>query len=135
VPPVLGALYDESYIGTAIGYDPSFQLPWSRQLAADWTVAGMLSVYAPTQNGSHNIVGEFTFLVDRQLAKAWDGFTEYAGDFSQVEGQRRLLHFGTAYKIASQQQLDLHVGIGLSPAAVDRLVGFGYSFRLRFARP
>jgi hypothetical protein len=49
------------------GYDPSFQLPWSRTLSANWTAAGMLSLYAPTQHGSHTVVGESAFLVDRQL--------------------------------------------------------------------
>lgn len=116
------------------GYDPSFQLPWSRKLSADWTAAGMLSVYVPTQNGSHSVVGESTFLLDRQLTKDWDAFTEYVGDFPQTGGPRHLLHFGTAYKIAPQQQLDLHVGIGLSAAAVDHFVGIGYSFRFRYRR-
>jgi hypothetical protein len=116
------------------GYDPSFQLPWSRKLSSTWTAAGMLSVYVPTQNGSHRVVGESTFLVDRQLTKAWDAFTEYAGDFPQAGGPRHLLHFGTAYKITPQQQLDLHVGVGLSAAAADHFVGIGYSFSFRMAR-
>src|ERR1019366_1074397 len=51
------------------GYDPSFQLPWSHPLSSNWTAAGMLSVYTPTQNGSHTVIGEATFLVDRQLTK------------------------------------------------------------------
>jgi hypothetical protein len=111
------------------GYDPSFQLPWSRQVSSNWTAAGMLTVYVPTENGSHRVVGESTFLLDRQLTKAWDAFTEYAGDFPQSGGPRHLLHFGTAYKIAPRQQLDLHVGVGLSAAAPDHFVGIGYSFR------
>ena len=113
---------------TSHGYDPSLQLPWSHPLSSNWTVAGMLSVYAPTQNGSHVVIGETTFLIDRQLTKAWDAFTEYAGDFPQSGGPRHLLHFGTAYKIRPRQQLDMHVGVGLSAAAVDRFVGIGYSF-------
>jgi hypothetical protein len=116
------------------GYDPSFQLLWSRPLSANWTVAGMLSIYVPTQNGSHTVVGESTILADRQLTTAWDAFTEYAGDFPQAGGPRHLLHFGTAYKIRPRQQLDLHVGVGLSAAAVDRFVGIGYSFRLGTAK-
>jgi len=116
------------------GYDPSFQLPWSHKLFSSWTAAGMLSIYVPTQNGSHRVVGESTFLLDRQLTQAWDAFTEYAGDFSQAGGPRHLLHFGTAYKIRPQQQLDLHVGVGLSAAAVDHFVGIGYSFSFRMAR-
>lgn len=115
------------------GYDPSFQLPWSRKLSSSWTAAGMLSIYVPSQNGSHTVVGESTFLVDRQLTDAWDAFIEYAGDFPEAGGPRHLLHFGTAYKIAPQQQFDLHVGVGLSAAAVDHFIGIGYSFRFRLA--
>jgi hypothetical protein len=112
------------------GYDPSFQLPWSRPLSSNWTAAGMFSVYVPTQNGSHTVIGESTFLVDRQLTGNWDAFAEYAGDFSRSGGPRDLLHVGTAYKIGARQQLDVHAGVGLSAAAVDHLIGIGYSFRL-----
>jgi hypothetical protein len=111
------------------GYDPSFNLPWSRSLSKNWTAAGMLSVYAPTENGSHRVYGESTFLLDRQLTAPWDAFVEYAGDFPQGGGPRHLLHFGPAYKITAKQQVDLHVGVGLSRAAVDHFVGVGYSFR------
>jgi hypothetical protein len=31
------------------GYDPGLQLPWSRALSANWTAAGMFSMYRPTQ--------------------------------------------------------------------------------------
>jgi hypothetical protein len=116
------------------GYDPSFQMPWSHPLSANWTAAGMLSVYVPTQNGSHRVVGESTFLLDRQLTKAWDAFIEYAGDFPQAGEPRHLLHFGTAYKITPRQQLDLHAGIGLSAATAHHFVGIGYSFRFPIGR-
>lgn len=116
------------------GYDPFVQLPWSRALSPNWTVAGMLSVYFPTQDGSRNVTGETTFLLDRQLTKAWDAFVEYAGDFPQAGGPRHLLHFGTAYKLAAQQQVDFHAGWGLSAAAVDHFIGVGYSFRVQLAR-
>ena len=32
-----------------------------------------------------------------------------------------------------RQQLDLHVGVGISAAAVDHFVGIGYSFCFRMA--
>jgi hypothetical protein len=111
------------------GYDPSFQLPWSRPLSSNWTAAGMLSVYVRTENASHTVIGESTLLVDRQLSRNWDAFTEYAGDFSHAGGPRHLMHFGTAYKVGARQQLDAHVGVGLSAAAVDHFIGIGYSFR------
>ncbi len=116
------------------GYDPGLQVPWSRVLSTNWTAAGMFSVYWPTQGRTRNVTGESTFLFDRQLTKPWDAFVEYAGDFPQFGGPRHLLHFGTALKITEQQQIDFHVGVGLSSAAVDHLIGIGYSFRFQAIR-
>jgi len=116
------------------GYDPGLQVPWSRALSANWTAAGMFSVYWPTQGRTRNVTGESTFLLDRQLTKPWDAFIEYAGDFPEVGAPRHLLHFGTALKITKQQQVDFHVGVGLSSAAADHLVGIGYSFRFQAIR-
>ena len=39
-------------------YDPSAQLPWSRSISKNWTAEGMLSIYAPTQNGIMNAADE-----------------------------------------------------------------------------
>lgn len=116
------------------GYDPAVQLPWSRALSSNWTAAGMLSVYGLTEQGHRNVTGETAFLIDRQLTKTWDAFAEYAGDFPQQGGPRHLLHAGTAFRPTPHQQLDLHVGVGLSSAAVDHFIGVGYSFRLPAVR-
>jgi len=113
------------------GYDPSLQLPWSQKVSENWTAAGMLSLYWPTQSSGRNLTGESTFLFDRQLTGPWDAFVEYAGDFPERGGPRHLLHFGTGYKLGLNQQLDLHVGVGLSRAAVDRFIGVGYSLRFQ----
>lgn len=117
------------------GYDPSAQLPWSRALSSNWTAAGMLSFYWPTQDGRRNLTGETTFLMDRQLTRNWDAFLEYAGDFPKLGGPRHLVHFGTAFKLTTRQQIDFHVGVGLSSAAVDHFIGVGYSFRLPLIKP
>jgi len=116
------------------GYDPSVQVPWSRALSANWTAAGMLSVYWPTEQNRRNATGETAFLLDRQLTKTWDAFAEYAGDFPEEGGPRHLLHFGTAYKPTPHQQLDIHAGMGLFSAALDHFIGVGYSFRWQVAR-
>jgi hypothetical protein len=39
-----------------------------------------------------------------------------------------MLHFGTALKVTKREQLDLHVGVGLSPGEVINFIGIGYSF-------
>jgi len=113
------------------GYDPLLQLPWSRPLSKNWTAAGMFSLLLPTEGPRRNLTGQASFLLDRQLTSRWDAFVEYGGEFPQRGGPQHVLHTGTAFKITSNQQLDFHFGIGLSSAAVDHFVGFGYSFQLQ----
>jgi hypothetical protein len=55
-------------------------------------------------------------------------------DQMEVGEPRHLLHVGTALKIAKQQQIDFHVGVALSSAAMDHFVGVGYSFRFQAIR-
>ena len=109
------------------GYDPEVQVPWSKKLSTNWTTAGMFSMSWPTQGKSRNTTGQVSYLFDRQLTAPWDAFVEYAGSFAQRGGPVHILHFGTAYKLGLHQQVDLHGGIGLSAAAPDHFVGFGYS--------
>lgn len=116
------------------GYDPGLQVPWSRALSAKWTAAGMFSMYWLTQGGTRNPTGEATFLIDRQLTGPWDAFVEYAGRFPENGGPQHLLHFGTSLKVAKQQQIDFHAGVGLSSAAVNHFIGIGYSFRFQAFR-
>lgn len=111
------------------GYDPGIQVAWSRGLTSKWTLAGMLSLFAPTQANQRNLTGESTLMVDRQLTRSWSAFGEYVGDFPERGGSRQLLHFGTTLRVTNNQQLDFHIGFGLTTATVDRLIGFGYSFR------
>jgi Putative MetA-pathway of phenol degradation len=112
------------------GYDPAVQLPWSRSLSANWTAAGQLASYWPTDNGRRNFTAEATLLVDRQLSAPCDVFIEYAGDFPQRGGSSQLLHIGTGYKLAARHQIDLHAAAGLSHAAPRSFIGVGYSFLL-----
>ena len=83
---------------------------------------------------TRNLTCESTFLLDRQLTKPWDAFVEYAGEFPELGGPRHLLHFGTALKLAKRHPIDFHVGVRLSSAAVDHLIGIGYSLRLQAIR-
>jgi hypothetical protein len=112
---------------TSHGYDPSVQLPWSHSLPASWTVAGQFAASWPTVNGTHDFTREATVLFDRQLTDPWDAFLEYAVDAPQRGGTRSILHAGTAYKLTPQQQLDLHLAVGLSDAAARWYIGVGYS--------
>ena len=116
------------------GYDPQFLLPWSHPISQKWTAAGMLALFWPTQGTTRNLTGQPSFLLDRQNTHRWDTFVEYAAELPQRGTPQHLLHLGTAFKITSNQQLDFHVGFGLSSAAVDHFVGLGYSFQTRIIR-
>ena len=116
------------------GYDPALQLPWSHPLSKNWMAAGMFSLLWPTEGPRRNLTGQASFLLDRQITRPWDAFIEYGGYFPQRGGSQDLLHLGTSVKITSNQQLDFHFGFGLSSAAADHFVGFGYSFQFQTHR-
>jgi hypothetical protein len=103
------------------GYDPGLQVAvaWSRPWSAKGTTAGMLSWYGPTRDRLHNLTGESTLLRDWQLTALRDAFVEYVGDFPERGGTRQFVQSGTALKLGKrqQQQLDFHVGVGLTSAA------------------
>jgi hypothetical protein len=112
------------------GHDPGLQLPWSHALAGNWTVAGQVAAYWPTVAGRHDYTTEATVLLDRQLNVRCDVFAEVAVDSPQRGGSRQQLHVGTMYRLAPNQQIDLHVAAGLSRAALRNYIGVGYSFLL-----
>jgi hypothetical protein len=121
------------------GYDPTVQLPWSRGLSKNWTVAGMFSVAWPTQASENegtrrNVTGQGSVYFDRQLTSPWDAYVEYSGSFPQRGGPQNSIDFGSSYKISPHQQLDLHCGFGLSSAAAAHTIGFGYSVRFQVIR-
>ena len=116
------------------GYDPTVQLPWSRSLTKSWTIAGQLGVTSPTASRRRNTAGQTSLYFDRQLTSPWDAYVEYSGYFPQRGGPQHFIDFGTAYKPAPHQQLDLHCGFGLSSAAPNYSIGFGYSFRFQVFR-
>jgi hypothetical protein len=116
------------------GYDPTVQLPWSRSLTENWTVAGMFSTAWPTEGPRRNLTGQSSLYFDRQLRKSWDAWVEYSGSFPQRGGPQNVIDFGTAYKTTPHQQLDLHWLFGLSAAMPSQSIGFGYSVRFQVFR-
>ena len=90
----------------------------------------MQSLFSYTENGKRNLVWEPTFYIEKQITKPWDVFAEYASDFAQRGGSKEVVHFGTAYKITSTNQVDFHFGYGLSRATPGRFFAAGYSLRI-----
>jgi hypothetical protein len=113
------------------GYDPSLLVPWSHPVSKNWTASGMFAVFWPTEGSRRNVTGQPSFELDRQLTSRWDAFVEYAGDFYQRGTPVHIFHVGSSFKLTNNQQLDFHVGFGLSAAAPDHFLGVGYSFQFQ----
>jgi hypothetical protein len=111
-------------------YEGSVQIPWSVQPSKNWTVAGMLSVYSRSPNGLYKTTGQSTLEMDRKI-RSWDVFGEYVGNFPAAGSPQHGVRAGVMYDITSNQQLDFSIAVGLSVAALNHSVGFGYSFRFR----
>lgn len=112
------------------GVDPEIKFPWSRELTGPWSIGGMWSAFWTTEDGRRNFTWEPTLYIERQLTKGVDAFVEYGGDYFQHGPPQQILHVGAAYRPRPTQQIDFHVGVGLSRAAPDLFVGIGYSFRI-----
>ena len=112
------------------GFDPFIKFPWSKDLAKGWSLGGMQSLFWNTRAGGRNLVWEPTLMVEKEISSSGSVFVEYAGDFAQQGGSKQITHVGTAYRITPKQQIDFHVGFGVSPAAPKHFLAVGYSFRL-----
>ena len=110
--------------------DPFLKIPWSREIGHGWSIGGMQSVFWPAEDGRRNLTWEPTFVVERELTRSAYAFAEYGGDYPRRGDSKQTAHFGAAYRIGSNNQVDLHFGFGLSPATPDRFFAVGYSFRI-----
>jgi hypothetical protein len=109
---------------------PFLKVPRSREMRNGWSVGGMASIFWPTEEGKRNLTWESTFVLQRDLSRALDVFAGYSGDYPQHGGARQIMHFGTADRINSTNQVDFHFGFGLSPATPQQFFAAGYSFRI-----
>lgn len=90
----------------------------------------MQSLFWNADQHQRNGDREPTLYLEKAIAKRWDAFAEYAGDFFQQGGPSEIAHFGSAYRTTPQQQADFHFGFGVSRAAPSQFFAVGYSFRI-----
>jgi hypothetical protein len=110
--------------------DPFLKIPWSREVGHGWSIGGMQSVFWLTEDGRRNLTWEPTFVLEREVSRSAYAFAEYGGEYPQRGGSMQTAHFGAAYKIGSNNQVDFHFGFGLSRVTPDRFFAVGYSFRI-----
>jgi hypothetical protein len=112
------------------GFSPFVKFPWSRELTKGWSVGGMQSFFHGTEQAPHKETWESTFYVEREFAKRSDAFIEYGADYGRGEESRQLLHIGAAHRITPTQQIDFHIGFGVSRGAPRHFFAVGYSLRI-----
>jgi outer membrane putative beta-barrel porin/alpha-amylase len=112
------------------GFDPFIKFPWSRPLTEHWSCGGMFSGFWETVDYRHHFLWEPTFYLERELTKNSDAFVEYAGDYFSHGSTREFIHLGGAYRIGPRNQIDFHVGFGLTRGTPNYFWAGGYSFRI-----
>jgi len=111
-------------------YTPYIQFPWSLDIAEDWSVNGMFTVTWLLNHGDHAAIVEPTLTLEREFGSTGDLFVEYIGDYAARDRASNIADVGGAWHVTRRQQLDFHLGFGLSHDAPDHYVGVGYSIRI-----
>lgn len=109
------------------GYSPYIQVPWSRSIADEWSVNGMVTV---TWSTVAKTLFEPTLVIEREFGRRGDLFVEYVGDYTEQDRPSQIVDVGGGWHLTPAQQLDFHVGLGLTRTAPHHYVGVGYSLRV-----
>src|SRR5215469_3964245 len=112
------------------GYDPFVKFPRSKDLERGWSIGGMQSLFWNTDGDRRNGIWEPTFYLEKQITKPLDAFMEYAGDYAQHGGSKQLAHFGAAFRLNANNQVDFHFGFGLNRETPNHFFAVGYSVKL-----
>jgi hypothetical protein len=111
-------------------YTPYVQFPWSLAITDDWSLNGMLTVTRLVDHIANKTNVEPTFLVEREFGSKGDLFIEYIEDYSTRNRPSQVIDVGGSWHVTPRQQLDFHIGVGITRTAPDQYIGVGYSFRL-----
>jgi hypothetical protein len=111
-------------------YTPYVQFPWSLAITDDWSLNGMLTVTRLVAHIATMTDVEPTFVVERGFGWKGDLFVEYIGDYPTGNRPSQVIDVGGSWHVTPRQQLDFHIGVGLTRTAPDQYLGVGYSFRL-----
>jgi hypothetical protein len=108
------------------GYAPYVQFPWSRSLDNEWSINGMATVAWSTGAKTQF---ESTLTIEHDFNNRSDLFIEYVVDYTKQDRSSQVVDAGGGWHLTPTQQVDFHVGAGLTSAAPHHYVGIGYSFR------
>lgn len=110
-------------------WDPEIKLCLSKNINDRFTINGMLYALCPREDGRRNFTLQQTLSLSYGLGGRWGSFYEIVNTFPNRGETQHFYHAGITYLINNNTQLDVHLGVGLSRAAPDHLLAFGYSVR------
>ena len=114
---------------TSGAWDPELKLTFSRDLPADFDLAGMLTGALPTEGAERTSTLQLALTAGRELAPGLRLFVEWVGAYQRDRESGHLAHTGVAWRATNHLQLDVHAGRRVAGDFPDGFVAFGVSFR------
>jgi len=116
---------------TAGAVEPVMTLAWARELPSGFGLTGNLNAGSVSDDAGRFPQQSVSFSLGHSLVAGWNGYLETYG-FTRLErdGERAItVNGGVTRPVGDNIQFDLAVGRGLTDAAPDWFVGFGFSIR------
>jgi hypothetical protein len=109
--------------------DPSLAFAWATDLSSSRSLAGLIGLAWPTEDGSRNFTLTTTLSYGFSLGPRTAMFLEAFADFPDHGADLPGLHTGVTHLLQPHLQLDMHGGVGLSGAGPDYFLGAGFGVR------
>jgi hypothetical protein len=129
IPALTVPLGDRRLRGEAIA--PELKICVFTSLSEQYTLSGMTYIRAPKEDGRRNTTLQNTLSLSQSITSRTGAFYEIALTNPKHGAPINQFHTGLTYQSTPNQQWDIHLAAGLSPAAPDTLLAFGYSVRFR----
>jgi hypothetical protein len=126
VIPILAIPSGSDAFGGSV--DPAIKFTWAHGLPAGFDVSGNFNFASVDNYGHRDFLRVASVSFSRELAPKWEGFWEFVSAF---DGGSCACTFDTGVTrlFGKNFQLDVEGGWGLTNAATDWFVGFGFAVR------
>lgn len=121
---------------TSGGVDPTLKVTWAREMPAGFGLTGNVNVASMTEDGARFHQEAVSVSLGHDLFAGWGYYVEAYGfsKMSRTEGAGVTFNGGVSHPVGDNMQFDVEAGRGLTPAAPDWFVGFGFAIRGPFGR-
>jgi hypothetical protein len=111
--------------------DPTVKLTWARELPAGFGVTGNINVALVSDAEGRYMQRAVSVSLGRDLVGQWVGFVEAYGFAPMYRDTSAgiTLDWGVSRQVGRSVQFDVEIGRGLTTAASDWFIGFGFAIR------